>query len=111
MPLISTATPTRRRHRLSHRQMRPTGRNNSHCQRRLGATTADTFPAVGHTYLVGFTADVGQGRFRVLLDFHSETSRTYTGAKADGIPVGESETVCITVEPIRDPLFLVTWKE
>jgi hypothetical protein len=72
---------------------------------------ADIFPAVGHTYLVEFTADVGPGRFRVLLDFQSETSLTYTGAKADGTPVGESETVCISVEPIRDLMFLVTWKE
>jgi hypothetical protein len=71
----------------------------------------DTFPAVGHTFLVEFTADAGPGKFRVLLDFHSESSLTYTGANADGTPVGDSETVDITVEPIRDLLFLVTWKE
>jgi hypothetical protein len=72
---------------------------------------ADTFPAVGHQYLVDFKADDGAGRFRVQLDFHSLTSLTYTGVAADGSLSETSETVNITVEPIRDSLFLVTWKE
>jgi hypothetical protein len=76
-----------------------------------GETMADVFPAVGHKYLVHFTADDGSGQFRVQLDFHSLTSMTYTQAKADGTLVGQPETVDITVEPIRDMLFLVTWKE
>ncbi len=71
---------------------------------------ADVFPAVGHKYLVHFTSDQG-GEFRVQLDFHSLTSMTYTQAKLDGTLVGLPETVDITVEPIRDMLFLVTWKE
>ena len=64
----------------------------------------DPFPAVGHRYLVDFKA------FRVELFFASITSLTYTGIKADGSH-GSSETVSITVEPIRDHLFLVTWQE
>jgi hypothetical protein len=64
----------------------------------------ETFPAVGHRYLVDFKA------FRVELYFQSESSLTYTGVKPDGSH-GGSETVSITAEPIRDQLFLVTWQE
>ena len=71
----------------------------------------DVFPAVGHKYVVDFRVDGGPGQFRVQLDFHSLTSLTYTGLRADGTPIGNFETVNITVEPIRDLLFLVTWKE
>jgi len=71
----------------------------------------DTFPAVGHKYLVDFRPASG-ARFRVQLDFASETSLTYTGIDANGNPIpNSSETVVITVEPIRDQLFLVTWQE
>ncbi len=70
----------------------------------------DVFPATGHRYLVDFRGD--DGEFRVQLDFHSDTSLTYTGVKPDGtLDPTNSETVAITVEPIRDQLFLVTWKE
>jgi hypothetical protein len=65
---------------------------------------SETFPAIGHRYLVDFQA------FRVELYFESDTSLTYTGIKRDGSH-GDSETVAITVEPIRDQLFLVTWQE
>jgi hypothetical protein len=64
----------------------------------------EKFPAVGHRYLVNFVA------FRVELYFASETSLTYTGVRPDGSH-GASETVTIAVEPVRDGLFLVTWKE
>jgi hypothetical protein len=67
-------------------------------------TMSEIFPAIGHRYLVDFEA------FRVELYFESETSLTYTGIKKDGSH-GSSETVTITVEPIRDQLFLVTWQE
>lgn len=69
------------------------------------------FPAAGHKYLVDFTADDGSGQFKVQLDFHSATSLTYTGVKPDGTLGDQPETVDITVEPIRDQLYLVTWKE
>lgn len=65
---------------------------------------SETFPAIGHRYLVDFQ------KFRVELDFKSETSLTYTGIHPDGSR-GKSETVAITVEPIRDQVFLVTWQE
>lgn len=71
---------------------------------------SDAFPAVGHKYLVDFSAP--GARFRVQLDFTSDTSLTYTGIDAAGNPIpNSSETVNITVEPIRDQLFLVTWQE
>jgi hypothetical protein len=60
---------------------------------------------------VAFKANDGAGQFRVQLDFHSLTALTYTGVRPDGSLSGGSETVTITVEPIRDQLFLVTWKE
>ena len=72
--------------------------------RKGGSTMPETFPAIGHRYLVDFVA------FRVELYFQSETSLTYTGINNDGTR-GKSETVSITIEPIRDQLFLVTWKE
>ena len=65
---------------------------------------AEIFPGTGHRYLVDFEA------FRVELYFASENSLTYTGIKPDGSH-GGSETVSITIEPIRDHLFLVTWQE
>jgi hypothetical protein len=65
---------------------------------------AEKFPAVGHRYLVDFQA------FRVELYFESETKLTYTEVRPDGSH-GDSEPVTITVEPIRDQLFLVTWQE
>lgn len=64
----------------------------------------DSFPAVGHQYLVDF------GTWKTELSFHSETSLTYTGVKSDG-SYGDSETVTIKVDAIRDMLFLVTWQE
>ncbi len=65
---------------------------------------AHVFPGTGHRYLVDFKA------FKVELHFKSATSLTYTGVKPDGSH-GGSQTVTITVEPIRDQLFLVTWQE
>ena len=72
---------------------------------------ADTFPAVGHKYLVAFESSDHTRKFRVQLEFHSLTSLTYTGVRPDGSLSQNAETVQITVEPIRDLLFLVTWKE
>jgi hypothetical protein len=68
------------------------------------AVKAEAFPGVGHRYLVDFQD------FRVELFFASETSLTYTGVKPDGSH-GQSETVSIKIEPVRDQLFLVTWQE
>jgi hypothetical protein len=65
---------------------------------------ADAFPGIGHRYLVDF------GTWKTRLEFHSETSLTYTGVKNDGT-LGASENVTISVDPVRDLLFLVTWQE
>ena len=65
---------------------------------------ADAFPGVGHRYRVDF------GAFRVELHFISETSMTYAGIGDDG-KAGAPVPVTITIRPIRDQLFLVTWQE
>jgi hypothetical protein len=65
---------------------------------------SNDFPAVGNRYLVDFQA------FKVILNFTSTTSLTYTVLQSDGSS-GQIETVTIAVEPIRDQLFLVTWQE
>ena len=64
----------------------------------------EKFPGVGHRYLVDFV------KFRVELDFASDTSLTYYNLNAAGDHVGQ-ETVDITIDPVRDGLFLVTWTE
>jgi hypothetical protein len=68
------------------------------------SSVSERFPAIGHRYLGDFQ------EFGVELYFKSETSMTYTGVGSNGSH-GGSETVTIAVEPIRDGLFLVTWKE
>jgi hypothetical protein len=65
---------------------------------------ANGFPGAGHRYFVDFV------RFRVELDFASDTSLTYYNLDANGNKVGQ-ETVAIKVEPIADGIFLVTWQE
>lgn len=50
------------------------------------------------------------GNWKTELAFASDTSLTYTGIRNDGSR-GSSETVTITVAPVRDLLFLVTWQE
>ncbi len=65
---------------------------------------SDTFPGIGHRYLVDF------GSWRTQLNFNSQNSLTYTGVREDG-SLGGSETVSIAISPIRDSLFLVTWQE
>jgi hypothetical protein len=62
------------------------------------------FPGIGHRYRVDF------GDFRVELHFISETSMTYAGIGDDGKP-GDPVPVTISIRPIRDQLFLVTWQE
>jgi len=72
------------------------------CARTAGAQQA--FPAVGHKYLVDFKA------FHVELFFESATKLTWTGIRPDGSR-GDQGTEAITVEPIADQVFLVTWQE
>jgi len=65
---------------------------------------SEQFPAIGHKYKVAFDD------FTVELSFESLTSMTYWGVRGDG-SLGKPETVKISVRPIRDHLFLVTWQE
>ncbi len=65
---------------------------------------SDQFPGLGRRFLVDFV------QFRVQLFFSSLTSMTYTGVKQNGT-LGSSETVAITIQPVRDGLFLVFWQE
>jgi hypothetical protein len=65
---------------------------------------AGEVPATGHRCLVDFKA------FRVELYFESETSLTYTSIRPDDSR-GGSETISVTIEPIRDRQFLVMWQE
>jgi hypothetical protein len=67
-------------------------------------TVSDTFPGLGHRYLVDF------GTWKTQLYFSSTTSLSYTGVAADG-SLGAPETVKIAIDPVRDQLFLVTWQE
>jgi hypothetical protein len=62
------------------------------------------FPAVGHSYLVDFQ------KFKVKLNFLSETSLSWAVLNADG-SVAQAETDVIRAEAIGPQLFLVTWQE
>jgi hypothetical protein len=66
---------------------------------------ANDFPGVGHRYRVDFG-----GGFKTELHFISETSMTYAGIGDDGNP-GPPVPVTITIRPVRDQLFMVTWQE
>jgi MoaF-like len=61
------------------------------------------FPAVGHIYEVNF------GSWVHYLHFESETVMTLTNAQ-DPFK-GATETVQITVTPIRPGVFLISWQE
>jgi hypothetical protein len=61
------------------------------------------FPAVGHVYEVNF------GSWVFHLHFHSETEMTLTNVQ--GFFKGASETVQITVKPIRRSIFLICLQE
>jgi hypothetical protein len=61
------------------------------------------FPAAGHVYEANF------GSWVFHLHFHSETVMTLTNAKCPF--KGTSETVQISVMPIRPGVFLICWQE
>ena len=62
------------------------------------------FPAAGRRYLAIFPT------FRSELNFHSNTSLTWTFLGADGSR-GRSETVAVRIQPIGPSIFIVTWQE
>jgi hypothetical protein len=61
------------------------------------------FPAIGHVYEANFDSWVFH------LHFHSETEMTLTNVQ--GSFKGVSETVQITITPIRRSIFLISWQE
>jgi molybdenum cofactor biosynthesis MoaF-like protein len=61
------------------------------------------FPAVGHVYEANF------GSWVFHLHFKSETVMTLTNA--EGSFKGISETVQISVTPIRPGVFMISWQE
>ena len=61
------------------------------------------FPAVGHVYEVNF------GSWVFHLHFKSETVMMLTNA--EGPFKGTSETVQISVTPIRPGVFMISWQE
>lgn len=63
-----------------------------------------SFPGVGHRYLADFQS------WRVELYFSSDTQLTYTEIEPGG-GRGSSETVQISVLPVRTGLFIVRWQE
>jgi len=69
-----------------------------------GTPEADSFPAVGHTY----EADLG-GDILVQFEYHSVRSMTIYGMK--GEHKGFTETVEISVMPVRLGVFMVGWQE
>ena len=69
-----------------------------------GTPEADSFPAVGHTYEVDYGGD-----YIVRFEFHSVCSMTIFGMK--GKYKGFTQTVEISVTPIRHMVFMVAWQE
>jgi intracellular sulfur oxidation DsrE/DsrF family protein len=65
--------------------------------------SAPPFPAVGHVYEANFESWVYH------LRFESETVMTLTNI--GGHFAGDSETVQITITPIRPAVFMVSWQE
>ena len=59
------------------------------------------FPAVGHKYLVDFTADDGSGQFKVQLDFHSATSLTPAGFNSERNFAVASRLNCLSEASIQ----------
>jgi hypothetical protein len=71
---------------------------------RPGTSEANIYPALGHTY----EADYG-GDLVFSMEFHSINLMTFVGLK--GGFKGFSETVEISVTPLRLQVFMVAWQE
>ena len=68
------------------------------------------FPGLGKTYYVDFKAIHGTGEFQVIIQFDSETSLRYWQAVNEK-PDGPASTVAITITPVWDQIYLVSWLE
>jgi hypothetical protein len=72
---------------------------------------AHAFPGLGKTYYIDFKAlHGGTGEFKVIVQFDSATSLRYWQAKNEK-PVPPATAVAITITPVRDKIYLVSWLE
>lgn len=63
------------------------------------------YPMIGRRYLVRFPT------MTFILNFLSETSLEFIVEESPDLPAGSAHTVDITVEPLRDGIYLVSWQE
>jgi hypothetical protein len=64
-----------------------------------------TYPMVGRLYYVEFPT------MSFYLNFVSEKSLEFMVEKSPDLPKGSSHTVDITIEPLRDELYMISWQE
>lgn len=63
------------------------------------------YPMVGKKYIVRFPT------MSFVLHFISETKLEFIVEKSPDLPPGSSHIVDITIQPLRDEIFLVSWQE
>ena len=71
---------------------------------------AHAFPGLGKTYYIDFKSLHGTEEFKVIIQFDSATSLRYWQAVNEK-PHGAASTVAITITPVRDQIYLVSWLE
>ncbi|MDB5556683.1 MAG: hypothetical protein JWL86_6667 [Rhizobium sp.] len=64
-----------------------------------------TYPMIGKRYYVEFPT------MSFYLHFVSENSLEFIVEKSPDLPKGSSHTVDITVAPLRDELYMISWQE
>ena len=64
-----------------------------------------SYPMIGKKYLVRFPT------MSFILHFISETKLEFIVEKSPDLPPGSAHTVDITIQPLRDEIFLVSWQE
>lgn len=64
-----------------------------------------TYPMIGKRYLVRFPT------MSFTLSFISETQLEFTVEQSPDLPAGSSHIVDITIQPMRDEIYLVSWQE
>lgn len=63
------------------------------------------FPMIGKRYHVAFPS------MSFFLHFLDEASLEFTVEKSPDLPAGSSHIVAITIAPLRDELYMVSWQE
>ena len=64
-----------------------------------------TYPMIGKRYYVEFPT------MSFYLHFLSEKSLEFIVEKSPDLPKGSSHTVDITIAPLRDELYMISWQE